>query len=191
MYEMLVGYPPFYSDEPMLTCRKIVNWRNYLKFPEEAKLSFEAKDLISRLLCNVEMRIGTKGADEIKAHPWFKGVEWDKLYEMKAAFIPEVNDELDTQNFEKFEEVDNQSQPSSKSGPWRKMLSSKDVNFVGYTYKNYEIVNDDHLPGIAELKKKSTKPKRPSIKTLFDDDSATTANQPVEGSYSTGSSRQE
>jgi serine/threonine kinase 38 len=40
-----------------------------------------------------------------KAHPWFKGVEWDKLYEMKAAFIPEVNDELDTQNFEKFDEV--------------------------------------------------------------------------------------
>lgn len=27
------------------------------------------------------------------------------IYEMKAAFIPEVNDELDTQNFEKFEEV--------------------------------------------------------------------------------------
>ncbi|XP_004495372.1 uncharacterized protein [Cicer arietinum] len=183
MYEMLVGYPPFYSDEPMLTCRKIVNWRAYLKFPEEAKLSPEAKDLISRLLCNVEQRLGTKGADEIKAHPWFKGVEWDKLYQMKAAFIPEVNDELDTQNFEKFDEVDDQSQPSSKSGPWRKMLS-KDVNFVGYTYKNYEIVNDDHLPGIAELKKKSTKPKRPSIKTLFDDESSTASNQPVEGSFS-------
>ncbi|KAL5068386.1 hypothetical protein RYX36_019273 [Vicia faba] len=189
MYEMLVGYPPFYSDEPMLTCRKIVNWRNYLKFPEEAKLSAEAKDLISRLLCNVEQRLGTRGADEIKAHPWFKGVEWDKLYQMKAAFIPEVNDELDTQNFEKFEELDRQSQPSSKSGPWRKMLSSKDVNFVGYTYKNYEIVNDNHLSGMAELKKKSTKPKRPSIKTLFDDDSATSANQPGQGSYSTGSSR--
>jgi len=24
MYEMLVGYPPFYSDEPMLTCRKVM-----------------------------------------------------------------------------------------------------------------------------------------------------------------------
>ncbi|KAL2325156.1 hypothetical protein Fmac_024214 [Flemingia macrophylla] len=183
MYEMLVGYPPFYSDEPMLTCRKIVNWRNYLKFPEEVKLSAEAKDLISRLLCNVDQRLGTKGADEIKAHPWFKGIEWDKLYQMKAAFIPEVNDELDTQNFEKFEEVDNQTQPPSKSGPWRKMLSSKDVNFVGYTYKNYEIVNDDQLPEIAELKKKSTKPKRPSIKTLFDDELATTANQPAQGSF--------
>ena len=41
----------------------------------------------------------------VQAHPWFKGVEWDKLYQMQAAFIPEVNDELDTQNFEKFEEV--------------------------------------------------------------------------------------
>lgn len=40
-----------------------------------------------------------------QAHSWFKGIEWDKLYQMKAAFIPEVNDELDTQNFEKFEEV--------------------------------------------------------------------------------------
>jgi len=29
------------------------------------------------------------------------------------------------------------------------MLSSKDVNFVGYTYKNYEIVNDDQLPEIG------------------------------------------
>jgi hypothetical protein len=26
MYEMLCGYPPFYSDDPLSTCRKIVNW---------------------------------------------------------------------------------------------------------------------------------------------------------------------
>lgn len=25
MYEMLVGFPPFYSDEPMTTCRKVTN----------------------------------------------------------------------------------------------------------------------------------------------------------------------
>ncbi|KAJ6790785.1 serine/threonine-protein kinase tricorner-like [Iris pallida] len=171
MYEMLVGYPPFYSDEPMTTCRKIVNWRTHLKFPEEAKLSAEAKELISKLLCNVDQRLGTNGANEIKFHPWFKGVEWDRLYQMEAAFIPEVKDELDTQNFEKFEESDNQIQPSSRSGPWRKMLSSKDINFVGYTYKNFEIVNDPEVPGIAELKKAS-KTKRPSIKTLFESSDA-------------------
>ncbi|KAL2652275.1 hypothetical protein R1flu_020403 [Riccia fluitans] len=170
MYEMLVGYPPFYSDEPMSTCRKIVNWKTHLKFPEEAKLSSEAKDFISRLLCDVEHRLGTRGAEEIKAHPWFRGTPWDKLYDMEAAFKPEVTSELDTQNFEKFEESGPTSKSSSKSGPWRKMLSSKDVNFVGYTYKNFEIVQDAQVPGVAELRKKG-KPKRPSIKSLFDQNS--------------------
>ncbi|GJY78643.1 serine/threonine-protein phosphatase 6 regulatory subunit 3-like protein [Tanacetum coccineum] len=66
MFEMLVGYPPFYSDNPMSTCRKIVKWKMHLKFPEEARLSLEAKDLISKLLCNVNQRLGLKGADEIK-----------------------------------------------------------------------------------------------------------------------------
>ncbi|RDX76022.1 Serine/threonine-protein kinase CBK1, partial [Mucuna pruriens] len=168
MYEMLVGYPPFYSDDPMSTCRKIVNWKSHLKFPEEARLTIEAKDLISKLLCNVNQRLGSNGANEIKAHPFFHGVNWDKLYQMEAAFIPEVNDELDTQNFEKFDESDNQTQSSSRaSGPWRKMLSSKDLNFVGYTYKNFEIVNDYQVPGMAELKKKTSKAKRPSVKSLF------------------------
>ncbi|XP_042467882.1 serine/threonine-protein kinase tricornered-like [Zingiber officinale] len=171
MYEMLVGYPPFYSDELMATCRKIVNWRTHLKFPDEAKLSLEAKNLISKLLCNVEERLGTNGASEIKAHCWFTGVDWDKLYQMDAAFIPEVKDELDTQNFEKFEECDAHVHTSSKSGPWRKMLSSKDLNFMGYTYKNFEIVHDHEVPGIAELKKKS-KSKKPSIKSLFESSEA-------------------
>ncbi|XP_039020875.1 serine/threonine-protein kinase tricornered-like [Hibiscus syriacus] len=168
MFEMLVGYPPFYSEEPLSTCRKIVNWKTHLKFPVEAKLSAEAKDLICKLLCNVEQRLGTKGAYEIKAHPWFKDIDWDILYQIEAAFIPEVNGDLDTQNFEKFEEAGAQVQTSTKSGPWRKMLSSKDANFVGYTYKNVEIVKEHHLPGIAEVKKKSNTPKRPSVKSLFD-----------------------
>ncbi|KAJ4981215.1 hypothetical protein NE237_032052 [Protea cynaroides] len=180
MYEMLVGFPPFYSEEPMSTCRKIVNWRTHLKFPEEAKLSAEAKDLICKLLCNVEQRLGTKGAHEIKAHPWFKGIQWDRLYQMEAAFIPEVKDELDTQNFEKFEESGGSMRTSSKSGPWRKMLSSKDVNFVGYTYKNFEIVNDHDMPGLVDLKKKTNKPKRPSIKSLFD--TADSHDQSAQGS---------
>ena len=29
------------------------------------------------------------------------------------------------------------------------MLSSKDVNFMGYTYKNFEIVNEHEVPGIG------------------------------------------
>ncbi|KAK4344332.1 hypothetical protein RND71_037426 [Anisodus tanguticus] len=66
MYEMLVGYPPFYSEDPITTCRKIVHWRNHTKFPEEARSTPEAKDLICRLLCDAENRLGCRGAEQLK-----------------------------------------------------------------------------------------------------------------------------
>lgn len=43
-----------------------MHWKRQLKFPAEARLSPEAKDLIRRLLCDVEHRLGTLGADQIK-----------------------------------------------------------------------------------------------------------------------------
>ncbi|XP_037410133.1 uncharacterized protein LOC119272879 isoform X2 [Triticum dicoccoides] len=103
MYEMLVGYAPFYSEDPMSMCRKIVNGRSHLKFSEEARLSSEAKDLINKLLCNVNQIFVMNRSHMIKAYPWFRSVELEKLYQMEAAFIPEVIDELDTQNFKNFE----------------------------------------------------------------------------------------
>ncbi|PPR83459.1 hypothetical protein GOBAR_AA37245 [Gossypium barbadense] len=120
MYEMLIGYPPFYSDDPITTCRKIVHWKSHLRFPEDSRISHEAKDLICRLLCDVDHRLGTGGAHQIKAHPWFNDVVWDKLYEMEAAFKPEVNGELDTQNFMKFDELDAPAPARTSSGPSRK-----------------------------------------------------------------------
>lgn len=45
---------------------QIVHWRNHLRFPENTRLSPEAKDLICRLLCDVQNRLGTHGVDEIK-----------------------------------------------------------------------------------------------------------------------------
>lgn len=40
-----------------------------------------------------------------QAHPWFRSIQWDMLYEMEAAYKPTVTGDLDTQNFEKFPEV--------------------------------------------------------------------------------------
>ncbi|KAB2076137.1 hypothetical protein ES319_A06G020800v1 [Gossypium barbadense] len=140
MYEMLIGYPPFCSDDPRITCRKIVNWRTCLKFPEEPKISPEAKDLICHLLCDVETRLGTRGVEELKAHPWFKGVPWEKLYEIEAAYKPTVTGDLDTQNFEKFPEIDGPPSSIPEVGPWRKMLTSKDNNFIGFTFKKSDVV---------------------------------------------------
>ncbi|KAJ7955922.1 Serine/threonine-protein kinase [Quillaja saponaria] len=167
MYEMLVGYPPFYSDDPVTTCRKIVRWKNHLKFPEEARLTPKAKDLICRLLCDVEHRLGTGGADQIKNHPWFKDVVWDKLYEMEAAFKPQVNDELDTQNFMKFDEVEPPTPARTGSGSTRKMLlTQQDLSFVGYTYKNFDAVKRMHHSFHAN---RSTSPSRSSTDSSHSD----------------------
>ncbi|PPR96816.1 hypothetical protein GOBAR_AA23840 [Gossypium barbadense] len=84
MFEMLIGYPPFYSDDPMSTCRKIVNWKTHLKFPEEAKLSAEATDLISKLLCDVSHRLGSKGAGEIKV---LFGVFYSRFLDMFLTLV--------------------------------------------------------------------------------------------------------
>merc|ERR1719420_2376820 len=61
MYECLVGYPPFYAEEPLQTCRKIVNYKRTLKIPMEAGLSREAKDIIYKLICTHKTRIGYQG----------------------------------------------------------------------------------------------------------------------------------
>ena len=86
LFEMLVGYPPFFSDEPSITCQKILHWKKTLNIPDDAKLSPEATDILKRFLCDAENRLGANGVDEIKAHPFFKGLDWDNLRNMKAAF---------------------------------------------------------------------------------------------------------
>lgn len=50
MYEMLIGYPPFCSETPQETYRKVMNWKETLVFPPEVPISEKAKDLILRLV---------------------------------------------------------------------------------------------------------------------------------------------
>ncbi|KAF9599959.1 hypothetical protein IFM89_001994 [Coptis chinensis] len=161
MFEMLIGYPPFCSEDPRITCRKIINWKTCLKFPEEPKISDDAKDLICRLLCDVETRSYTI----LQAHPWFKGIEWERLYEMEAAYKPTVNGELDIQNFEKFEELGGPPSELPRVGPWRKMLTSKDANFIGYTFKKSDMQKSVGASGTYKRPKSSSN--TPSLVSLF------------------------
>lgn len=48
MFECLVGYPPFCSENAHDTYRKIIDWKNQLFFPEDVRLSRESDDLIRR-----------------------------------------------------------------------------------------------------------------------------------------------
>jgi len=87
---MLVGYPPFFSDNPTETCQKIIKWKQYFKIPSDATLSPEAENLIKRLMSPAESRLGLNGAAEIKKHPYFKGLDWENVRKIKPPFIPNV-----------------------------------------------------------------------------------------------------
>ncbi|KAJ8867026.1 hypothetical protein PR048_032888 [Dryococelus australis] len=71
MYEMLIGYPPFCSENPQETYRKVMNWQETLTFPPEVPISEEAKDTIVRFCCEAERRLGSqRGMDELKLAPF-------------------------------------------------------------------------------------------------------------------------
>lgn len=90
LFEMLVGYPPFFSDDPSITCQKIIHWRKTLIIPSDANLSPAATDLIKCLINDADKRLGSKGVQDIKNHPFFEGLDWEKIREGNAPFIPDV-----------------------------------------------------------------------------------------------------
>lgn len=79
LFEMLVGYPPFFSDEPSITCQKILHWKKTFVIPPEANLSPAATDILKRMIAEPETRLGRNGCDEIKSHPFFDNFDWEHV----------------------------------------------------------------------------------------------------------------
>lgn len=48
--------------------------------------------------------MGVNGAEEIKKHPFFKGVDWKNITKQKAPFIPDITSEWDAKYFDTFQE---------------------------------------------------------------------------------------
>jgi serine/threonine kinase 38 len=146
LFEMLVGYPPFYSDEPSVTCQKIMHWRKTLVIPREARLSPAAADIIRRLVCDANDRLGKNGVEEIKAHPFFSSLNWETIRQAKAPYVPELSSETDTRNFDRYEETEPFYPPESS----KKRRKRKDINFIGYTYKREDEVERSMLAQALE-----------------------------------------
>jgi serine/threonine protein kinase len=98
MFECLVGYTPFYADDPVTTCRKILRWRQCLEMPAETKkkLSPECLDFLSCLLAGPESRIGSStngtefknGFEQVLQHPWYRGFDWAGLRDREGPLMP-------------------------------------------------------------------------------------------------------
>nr|AML76795.1 putative LOV domain-containing protein [Solanum ptychanthum] len=76
LYEMLYGYTPFRGKTRQKTFSNILH--KDLKFPGSIQASLHAKQLMYRLLHrDPKNRLGSReGANEIKQHPFFRGVNW-------------------------------------------------------------------------------------------------------------------
>ena len=141
-FEMLCGYAPFCSKDTNEVCYKILNWQKFLKIPKQVQLSNEAQDLIFKMINNKNERLGKNGSEEIKKHPFFKGLDWNNIRNLKAPFIPKLKNDYDTKYFEKFDEIEPFYPPVNKFN------KRKDIQFIGFTYKeeddNEKNLNDEY-----------------------------------------------
>ena len=148
-FEMVVGFPPFFSENPSDTCKKIVKWRENFSIPEDANLSPEAESFILRMVSQPESRLGVHGVEEIKKHPFFKGIDWNNIRNMKAPFIPQLKNDYDTKYFEHYDYIEPFIPP--KETIVRKRLEPE---FTGYNFKGKEKDPTDILTIIEMITKK-------------------------------------
>jgi serine/threonine protein kinase len=160
-FEFLVGFPPFNDESPQQIFQNILKREIVWPLPPD-ELSPAARDLIEKLLHpNPAKRLGAKGAEEVKKHSFFEGIDWENLLETKLMFCPAVDDEYDTgyfvphgslsmslnSNFQRETEIGEGESESQNEET--KSLSKNENYLAGFTFVN--------LPGLLDLTKKDLK----------------------------------
>lgn len=100
LFELLIGITPFFHRNPQRMQYLIQECP--VSFPDKTKMGFDvspaAKDIIRQLLeKDKTKRLGAKGdIDEILAHPFFRGLDIEKLKAKKLVppYKPEIKDDL-------------------------------------------------------------------------------------------------
>lgn len=92
-YELLVGVRPFTALSIDEVIDNITDFR--IEWPPigegEGMISPQAQDLILQLLNkDFTTRLGARGAQEIKQHPFFNGVDWERLKSSRPAWLPKI-----------------------------------------------------------------------------------------------------
>ncbi|KAG9326931.1 hypothetical protein KVV02_001881 [Mortierella alpina] len=163
-YELLVGEPPFFAESAMgiirllrdhevgifkppgdiaLDARSIIS--KNLSFDKAPDISSECKDLITRLLARKENRLGKSGVDEIKAHPFFKGIDWTNIRKAIPPFLPVIETPDDTSNFRFDDDLDGSDETAQDKqstvvdyrGGLLRRFEGYNLAFIGYTYQTF------------------------------------------------------
>ncbi|XP_050628073.1 myotonin-protein kinase isoform X2 [Macaca thibetana thibetana] len=144
-YEMFYGQTPFYADSTAETYGKIVHYKEHLSLPlADEGVPEEAQDLIQRLLCPPETRLGRGGAGDFRTHPFFFGLDWDGLRDSMPPFTPDFEGATDTCNFDLVE--DGLTAMETLSDIREGAPLGVHLPFVGYSYSCMAL-RDSEVPG--------------------------------------------
>jgi len=93
MYEMLTGLPPFYSQDVQVMYQKIMTAK--LVIPET--ISSDAASLLRGLL-ERDPNKRLQDPDTIKAHPYFKTIDWKAMArkEVKPPYVPNASGSIES-----------------------------------------------------------------------------------------------
>jgi len=130
IYEMLTGWTPFYEKD----VQKMYQLKISRKIGVPDYVDPDAKDLLIRLLeRNPERRL--TDPIQIKKHPWFATIDWEKLYNKEIAppYKPAVPTTESVEMIDKFftnknirDEIGKDDEPA--------IPDSKDSRFKNYSY---------------------------------------------------------
>ena len=145
MYEMLVGKAPFRIPKGSYLSADL--YRKKITIPEY--VTEEAKELISQLLVpNPRKRLGygEDGAQKIKEHRYFEGINWDDAWNKKLTppFIPVLKSETDLSYFDKM--FTDEKIEGSK-------VTDVPSSIAGSEYKGFTYVTNSVSTELMDMKK--------------------------------------
>lgn len=131
-YEFLYGLPPFHAETPEKVFTNILS--GHIEWHQEwIEYSSEARDFMAKLMVIDPLkRLGANGADEVKAHPFFAGVDWNKVTTQEAQFIPQVTDPESTDYFDPRGALPQLFQDDDENVPRPVLTETSGIEYLGH-----------------------------------------------------------
>lgn len=164
IYQMVSGLPPFRGGSEYLIFQSIL--KQQLSFPDG--FDAEARDLVEKLLVlDPSARIGAKDRnryDSIRSHPFFRGIDWERLHEQKPPKIDPYLPGLEEENLSAEElktkayKVPDHLPPGLDEKQLTRLLGM-DLGICGAEEEVKQVVRSGDVEEEAKTTRKSLQPK--------------------------------
>lgn len=104
----------------------MINYQQTLVIPSDACLSANTVDLILRLCCSANDRLGRSpgGASDVKGHQFFAGLDFAALRRQTAPYIPHLRYATDTSHFDTAELANSTDRLAGRTGSLDSLLNA-------------------------------------------------------------------